>query len=242
MLVIPLLVLAACGGDGGGGPSSNPGPFDCLGEPLPTTAGDPLVVTGIVRSNPITPAALAGAQVIGYRTGNATRLDSTASDANGNYTLTLATGGQPLDGYVRVFKSGYIDTYGYPPAPLVASATQSALLITTSDLAALGMLAGVTQSAGKGLIALVVSDCNGTPLAGATVSSNPAGTLRYNSGGFPSSSATATSADGVAYILNVTAGDVVVSASATSHVLRSHTVNARADVVTLTGVTPGPVQ
>jgi hypothetical protein len=239
ILVVPLLVLAACGGDGGGGPSG-PSPFDCLGQPLPTTAGDPLVVSGIVRSNPITPAALAGAQVVGYRTGNATKLDSTSSDATGNYTLTLATGGQPLDGYVRVFKSGYLDTYGYPPAPLVAGATQSALLITTSDLAALGMLAGVTQTAGKGLIAIVVSDCHGTPLSGATVSSNPAGTLRYNSGGFPSSTASATSADGVAYILNVTAGDVVVSATAATHVLRSHTVNARADAVTLTGVTPGP--
>mgnify|MGYP000721106327 CR=1 FL=1 len=41
-------------------------------------------------------------------------------------------------------------------------------------------------------------------------------------------------ADGVAYVLNVTAGDVVVMASAGGHALRQHTVNARADVVTLT--------
>jgi hypothetical protein len=44
----------------------------------------------------------------------------------------------------------------------------------------------------------------------------------------------------VAYVFNVTAGDVVVNADSGSKTLRAHTVNARADVVTLTAVRPGP--
>ncbi len=232
------LVLVACGGDKS--TTGTPGPFDCLGQPLPTNAPNSVIVTGVVRAGALAPTARAGAVVKGFKTGTAIALDSTTSDASGNYTLTLATGGVPIDGYVQVRDSGYIDTYGYPPLPLSANASESVLLITTGDLTALSGFTGVTQTAGKGAIAVVVADCNGTPIAGATVSTNPAGTVRYNSGGLPSSSATSTASDGVAYVFNVTAGDVVVSAVSGANALRSHTVNARADVVTLTGVTPGP--
>jgi len=70
------------------------------------------------------------------------------------------------------------------------------------------------------------------------VSSTPAGTVRYNAGGGPSSSATSTASDGIAYIANVTAGNVTVQANASGHTLRQHVVNARADVITLTEIQP----
>jgi len=47
-----------------------------------------------------------------------------------------------------------------------------------------------------------------------------------------------TSADGVAYIFNVAAGNVTVMSTASGHALRQHTVNARADVITLTEIQP----
>ena len=240
LLVIPLLVVAACGGDKGStGPT---GSFNCQGQPLPTTATNPVVVTGLIRANVLTPAPLAGATVKGFKTGVATALDSTTSDSVGNYSLTLATASVPLDGYVLVSKTGYVDTYGYPPAPLAASAAQSVLLVTSSEVVGLYAAAGSSHTGGTGSIAVVITDCDGTPIAGATVSTSAGGTVRYSSGsGIPSSSATSTSADGVAYVLNVTAGDVVVSGALTGHTLRSHTVNARADVVTITGLAPGPL-
>src|SRR5207237_1440136 len=61
---------------------------------------------------------------------------------------------------------------------------------------------------GDGFIAVVVTDCAGNPLPGATVSSNPAGSVYYNAGGAPSSTATSTATDGIAYIFDFVAGNV----------------------------------
>jgi hypothetical protein len=155
--------------------------------------------------------------------------------------LSISTGGTPVDGYLQISNTGYITTYAYPPAPLAANATESGILVTTSEFANLSTVANVTQDPSKGFIAVVVEDCAGAPIAGATISTNPAaGTIRYNSGGFPSSSATSTAADGIAYAFNVTAGDVIVSATGGGHTLRAHTVAARTDGIILTAVTPGP--
>jgi hypothetical protein len=239
--LLGLIALAACGGKSGTTGISGPDPYACLGQPLPATAPSTVTVQGTVRYNVATPTALAGATVQGFKTGDTTTLAATTSDAGGNYLLSLSTGGVPIDGYIRVSKSSYLDTYGYPPQPLSANAAESVLLITSSELGFLGVALGVTPTAGKGMIAVVVEDCTGTPIQGATVSTSPAGTVKYNSGGSPSSSATSTGSDGVAYVLNVTAGDVVVMASAGGHALRQHTVNARADVVTLTAIAPGPI-
>src|SRR5256885_3208983 len=54
------------------------------------------------------------------------------------YTLSLhdalpISGGTPVDGFVRVAKSGYITTYAYPSRPLAANDTTNVLVITTTD-------------------------------------------------------------------------------------------------------------
>ena len=121
---------------------------------------------------------------------------------------------------------------------LAADAVNNVLLITSSEFAFLAGLVGVTPVAGDGFIGVIVNDCQGNPIAGATVTTTPAGTYRYNSGSTPSSTATSTSADGVAYVANVTAGNVTVQANASGHALRQHIVNARADAVTLTEIQP----
>jgi hypothetical protein len=236
-----LLVFAACGKDSTGSNGGNTGPYRCLGQPLPTTAAATITVSGTITHSVLTPAPDSGSKIRAFKTGTATALDSTTTPANGAYTITLTTGGIPLDGYIQVTQSGYLDTYGYPPAPLATSAQQSVLLLTSSEFNTLSGLAGATHTAGKSSIAVIVQNCDGTPVAGATVSSTPGGTVRYNSGGGPSSSATSTAGDGIAYILNVTAGDVQVSASAAGNTLRAHTVNARADALIITAVTPGPL-
>lgn len=244
MLVLAL-VVAGCGKDGSSPnppPPPPPGAYTCLGQPLPTSAADPVVVSGVIQGNVLSPSPLAGATLDAFRTGNPTSLATTISAANGSYTLMIATGGMPLDGYVRVTRTSYIDTYAYPPAPVAANSTQSLYLITSSEFTLLSIAALVTQASGNGFVAVAVTDCNGTAVAGATVSTTPGGTVRYSSsGGVPSASATATSADGVAYVFNVAAGDVVVRANSGSMTLRQHTVNARANAVTITVVAPGPV-
>jgi hypothetical protein len=238
-LVSILALAAACGKDSPSNP--NTGAYACLGQALPTTAPSSITVNGTVTQGVITPAPSSGATVTAYRTGNASPLATTTTAANGTYTLSISTGGTPVDGYLQISNTGYITTYAYPPAPLAANATESGILVTTSEFANLSTVANVTQDPSKGFIAVVVEDCAGAPIAGATISTNPAaGTIRYNSGGFPSSSATSTAADGIAYAFNVTAGDVIVSATGGGHTLRAHTVAARTDGIILTAVTPGP--
>jgi hypothetical protein len=231
-----ILVVAACGGDDDGtGPT---GAFDCLGDPLPTTAPNPITVSGQARADFFSPTGLSAALVAAFATGSADSIGLDTTDAGGQYSFTLATGGVPLNGYVRVSKGGYVTTYGYPAVPLAANTVQSLLVPTSAEIDLVEFATGVTQAAGNGLIGVVVADCDGTPIQGATVAVNVSGTVRYNSGSTPSSSATSTAADGVAYVFNVAAGDVIVSATGGGHVLRAHTINARADVVTLTEVRP----
>jgi hypothetical protein len=42
------------------------------------------------------------------------------TDAAGSYTITVQTSGAALDGFLKATKTGLLDTYLYPPAPLGA--------------------------------------------------------------------------------------------------------------------------
>ncbi len=232
-LVLFAAGLAACGSD-----SSGPGAgFECLGQPLPTTAPAGITFTGQTKSGLLSQNALSGVEVIVSRTGTDT-VGADTSSASGLFSISFLTGGTPVDGHLQLKKSGYLSTYAYRSRPLVANDSVGVLMITSSEFSFVAGAAGVTPVAGDGFIGVVVTNCAGTPLAGATVSSTPAGTVRYNVGGAPSSSAGSTSADGVAYIANVAAGNVTVKATASGNTLRQHVVNARADAITVTEIQP----
>src|SRR5882762_324191 len=78
------LVLAACGSKSN--PSGPSGPYSCIGAALPTTAPASITVTGTITANATTsPSPLAGAAVVGFQTGNATKLDSVTTDASGHF-------------------------------------------------------------------------------------------------------------------------------------------------------------
>ena len=228
------IAIVACGGDSSG-PAAG---FECLGDTLPSAAPTLIAVNGQIRANALAPNALSGAIVTAFRVGDTTTIAADTSDTPGFYSLNITTGGTPVNGYLRVTHSGQVDTYAYPSRPLAANLTTNVLMPTSNELTFLGSAVGVTQAAGNGFIGVIVKDCNGATLAGATVTTSPAGTVRYNAGSSPSGSATSTSTDGVAYVFNVTAGNVTVMANAGGHALRQHVVNARANVVTLTEIQP----
>jgi hypothetical protein len=228
-----LIAVAACGDSSG--PAAG---FECLGAPIPTTAPATIAVTGQIRANALSPTALGGAIVTAFRTGDPTPLTTDTSNTPGFYSLSVSSGGTPVNGYLRVTHSGQVDTYAYPSRPLFADLATNVLMPTSSELAFVGTAVGVTQAAGNGFIGVIVKDCDGATIAGATVWTTPPGTVRYNSGSTPSASATSTSSDGVAYLFNVPAGNAIVQSNAGGNVLRQHAVNARADVVTLTEIQP----
>ena len=228
------IVIAGCGSDSSG-PATG---FGCVDDTLPTTAMPLVTVNGQILADAFSPDPVGGAVVTAFRVGVAESLAVDTSDTPGFYAVSITTGGTPVNGYLRVTHSGQLDTYAYPSRPLTENLTTNVLMPTDGELTVLGSLTGVTQSGGNGFIGVVVKDCFGATVAGATVSTTPAGTVRYNSGGAPSASATSTSSDGVAYVFNVTPGDVTVRANGGGETLRQHVVTARAGTVTLTEIQP----
>ncbi len=244
------LGFVACGGDSGGGddpdgpPGGGDGPaadaaVDAPPAPPMITITGTAVQRGLGGTQPV-----AQAQIGGYRNSDeAAAIATTMTDAQGNFTLVVSTGGVALDGFIKATRTGFRDTYLYPAAPIAADTMAPVNMVTTGNYDTLSNLAQGNQQQGNGLIALVVVDgptATSMPVAGATVSSTPAsGAYRYNSGGFPNSQATATATDGVAYMFNAPPNvSVTVSATKAGMTFRSHALKARPDVLTTTLITP----
>jgi hypothetical protein len=227
--------LAACGSSSTGVPAG----FECLGQALPTTAPALVNVTGQVTAGVLTPSPVPHAFVYGFRIGDTTHLAGDTTNTPGQYSLAISSGGTPVNGYITVSDSGHhIDTYAYPAVPLAGDITDNVLMVSSSEFAILAASAGITPVAGDGFVGVVVRNCQGTTVQGATVTSTPAGTVRYNAGGVPSPTAMSTATDGVAYIANVAPGNVTVQASVNGLTLRQHIVNARPNAITLTEIQP----
>lgn len=223
-------------------PDADPSAYACLGQPLPTTAIDPLAVSGSVYTIGLGgQSPIAGANIQAFATGTTTSpLASTTSAASGAYSMNTVTGGNPLNAYVKAVATSYLDTYLIPPWPLTAGFDNaSVIMLSGSTLGLLAQLTGATQSMSNGFVALVVLDCNNDPVAGATVTvTGTHGAIKYMSSNFPSGSATATDVDGIAFIFDVAPGTVTVDASVNGMSLREHSVNVIANTLTATVVTP----
>ena len=257
-----LLVLGACGGssstsadaappDAHVGPDAPPPdattPFGCLGMPLPTTAPATITIAGTTEEiKNLATAGLAGTTVTAFKVAGDMQVATTTSASDGTYSMTASTGGVPLDGYVLghhadVGSTKYYDDYLYPPHALFGDETSGVILMLTPQT--LGLITGLvnqTQDPAKGMLGLIVLDCNGTPLANAVVTTEPAATVYYDQNGLPTTpdKAMMTDTDGRAYILNLPPGVVTVHATVGTMVLRSHMVTARAGVVTTTAIEP----
>jgi hypothetical protein len=103
------------------------------------------------------------------------------------------------------------------------------LMLSSSSLATVETLASVTAAGNPGtvgLVGVIVHDCNGAAVAGATITLTEGGTevgdMRYVAGSLPSSTATMTDSNGGAFIFNVPAGTATVSAHVGAMTLRTH--------------------
>jgi hypothetical protein len=198
-----------------------------------------LTISGVAEELSITGRTpLANVTIEAYARGSATLLGTTTTNVQGAFSITVTSNG-PLDGYLKGRINGRLDTYLYPPAPLESSLSNLAVLMVTQGiLDAATTLAGANQSPENGLVGVMVLNASSQPVAGATVSSTPAGQVRYNANNLPSSSATSTSSDGIAYIFDLPPGDVTVSATGGGLTFPSHSVEVRAGVVTTTLIHP----
>ncbi|NVB84838.1 MAG: hypothetical protein HOV81_41090, partial [Kofleriaceae bacterium] len=243
------VVVAACGNDNKDGvlPKVDAS-ADSFIDPYrdaPPTSTIEVTVSGRASEQSVSGSMpLTGVVITAYRNADdATPLAMTTTNGNGDYTITIQTMGESIDGYLKATRTGYVDTYLYPPYALTMDfSNASIIMVKPGTFDALSTLAQGNQQAGNGLVALVVTD--GTaPISGAVVTSTPTATpVRYNqqSGtvSFPSSTATSTYTDGIAYLFNAPPGLLTVSATHPSMTLASHGLKVRADVLTTTVIVP----
>jgi hypothetical protein len=214
--------------------------FSCAGAPTPPTAGDPLTVSGNLTDFQ-SMAAINGASVEGRLRSDDSVLDTDTTTSTGAFSLSAATGGVPIDAYLFFSAASYPNTYLYPPDPLAMDLTGfGAGTISSSTLNLIYTLfAPGGHAAGTGTEVVIVTDCAGTAIEGASVTFAPApGTMAYLAGTLPSTTATATDASGVALGLNAAAGDVTVSAVFMGVSLESHTIEITADGLSATIMHP----
>lgn len=216
------------------------GAFQCLGDPLPTTAPATISLGGKATGfDGASQKDVPNATIELFKGAALAATVTTDGAALFNFA-NIPTSGTPVDGFLHATATNYLDTYVYPPYPLFEDTPNAAVLfVSQATLQLLPILQLPTQDPQKALVGILVVDCDGEPVAGATVSTTPAGTVKYGgSGGLPDAGATATAADGLAYVFNVPAGPVVVDALAGANDLRQHTVEGRAGVITTTIVAP----
>ncbi len=245
-----VLALAACGG---GTTTNNPPGVDAPngtqidapnGTPIdaPVVTNTMITISGIastISTSGKTPTA--GILIVAKKVSDDSTIAMNTSGSDGSFSISAPTNGAAVDAYLVATKTGDLDTYLYPPAPLTMDYANIPIYVMTSSTQSLANQIGGAdpQAATNGWIGAVIQDSTMTAVAGATLTANPTGQIHYNSSsGLPQAQATSTAADGTGYVMNVPAGQVTIGATKTGMTFHSHSINARAGKVTLTLVTP----
>jgi hypothetical protein len=222
---------------------ARPGAYTCLGAALPTIAPDPVPVTG--KAYTIVGASLGpleGAKVEAYRDGANPVLANTMTAADGTFTVDVPTGGVPIPAHLKFSKALYLDSYFYPATPLAGTVDPATLVVNQGGYDLLATIAQAQNPDNVGGMGIVLSDCNGDYIAGATVTvqQNGAnvGTIRYTTNSLPDKAATQTDASGYVLVFNVPPGDVTIGASVGGMTLRSHAVVVAAHAITISAIVP----
>jgi hypothetical protein len=244
-----VLFLVACGGGGemasdvdGGTTTVDAPPPEPVKDAPPSNIPAMVTIKGKTTERGLSGTTNVAQVVVAiYKvTDEATPIGMTTSDAMGNYTLTVPTGGVPIDGYIKATKASYLDLYLYPPAAWVADDMDAGInMMTPGNRDLLNSFASGNQMANKGMVGIAVFDASGMPVSGATFTSAPAaGATKYMGGsGLPDANATMTSAEGVGFLFN-TDETVLVSAHKNGMTFHAHTIKARPGTFTTTSVAP----
>ena len=189
------------------------GPFACLGQPPPRSAA-PLVQIAGETTEPLNLTPIPGVSVA-LQDQMTPIAGPVTTDANGSFSFSLNTNGTPVDNLdLYASAPGRIASYYFPSSAVTADLTVGLAVLSMQEQTALASDAGLQFTAGDGHILLNIEDCNGNPIAGATLAASPAGTVRYFDGVHPSMTATATDAGAVAMVANLPPGKVTLTATA----------------------------
>src|SRR6266481_1194127 len=95
--LLGVVAIAACSNSSG--PDAR---YACLGATLPTTAPNPINVTGQTKGNALSPTALGSVEVLASTGTDTLAIDT--SSTPGFYALVVPTGGTPVNGFLRLVK------------------------------------------------------------------------------------------------------------------------------------------
>jgi hypothetical protein len=213
--------------------------FACLGQALPSTAIDPVTIRGTL-TDPFHGHPVAGAAVEGFIVGTPSAIFTTTSDASGGFSREQGFGGMPRSAYLRASSNGYAPSYYYPAVPITGDIDLPIQMLMPADIATIAMIAGIDALDPTKVDLLVsVIDCNGNAVEGATVSTNPPGTVRYFAAATPSPTAIATDAlTGSAMIANIPVSNTTINATVNGKTLRSHTFDGVAGALMQIDIQP----
>ncbi|MBV8761596.1 MAG: hypothetical protein JO257_30150 [Deltaproteobacteria bacterium] len=213
--------------------------LSCLGHAPPTTAPDPLPVEGKLFSvdhYDVTPVT--GATVVLRRRGNDAVIAQTTTAADGSFTMSVVSGGAPVDGYFTVAADGYRATRVDPGNPL--SGGENALMLVASDaeLARWYAAAGTTYSPGVGTLVTASVDCARHTLDGSTLTIAPsAGVTYYDAPNKQWAAGLTASTNGFALVTGA-ATSVTATAAIGATSLPSHAIAVPANRLTSAVLTP----
>jgi hypothetical protein len=177
-------LLAACS-DAASRPDANQGIDVILAE-------SEVYVTGTV-TDAVSGAPLAGASIATYHSGGgglSMTPTTVITDAQGNYTLTIETGGYAPFGYIRVVKTGYLDTFHWPGSLTTDVLGMNLVSVSTVQRDQIYATAGISSDPSKLLVRVSVTD-GAAAIEGAAITSSPSAPR-----------ALPTDATGVGYLLN----------------------------------------
>jgi len=153
---------------------ANSAAFPCRGV-VPTTAPPNLTFQGQVF-DPLHGNMVGGTTIQLWQRGGASPLLTTTADANGHFSLTLPTGGQPVDGYAHFIPPApYVETWVYPAEKVDKDLTITIFVFQSPDWMNFG---------GNGSLIGIAIDCSEVAsLAGVTVNGPTGSTVTYFQGG-----------------------------------------------------------
>lgn len=161
--------------DGSGSGFDASASFTCLGNQPPTTAPPTVSLSGLattIQGTTFAPAQFFAVELWRFSAGSYMLFDTSTTQADGTWTVGPVSASGPVDAYVVAHLPVTPDrpTTFYPSYWVDNDLTGIALFsVTTPNLDNALSSVGLTQDPAKGLLDILVTDCNGAPLSANTI-------------------------------------------------------------------------
>jgi hypothetical protein len=213
--------------------------FSCRDKPFPERANDAVSLEGFTNDS-YSGGALVDVTVDLRVADDDALISTTWSDVEGRVAFAIDTDSQAIRTYARMQREGHVTSYLYPSHPLFRDEVNVFLpVLPPSWRDELAGYAGVELDKAMGIVGVIVTDCVGERVEGATVAFDPpAEAVAYWDPTFTDASGDATSLNGHAWGFNVPAGVVHATVTIGDVTYRDWPVQSFADSRTLSWRAP----